>query len=178
MGLWRNGSASDSSPEGCEFESRWPHPFLFALLRVQLSVRLVCESFYFSPTQSRRGRRGAFCASPARRGDRGQHAGPAPRAGRRRDRRVGDDAPSPGAAPRRDAASQGGLRGTKRRAKKGSARAGRRRSAYPSQSSLARMPQPYTLHWGCRLPPRALSALHWAAGLASGIRGRRRGQDA
>ena len=39
MGLWRNGSASDSRSEGWEFESLWPHFFCSML---DLSLWITC----------------------------------------------------------------------------------------------------------------------------------------
>ena len=43
MGLWRNGSASDSRSDGWAFESLWPHFFMFAFANGDF---LLVRSFY------------------------------------------------------------------------------------------------------------------------------------
>ena len=45
LGLWRNGSASDSRSEGWEFESLWPHVVAWA----KLSGRSNAKSFMARP---------------------------------------------------------------------------------------------------------------------------------
>ena len=39
MGLWRNGSASDSRSEGCVFESRRAHVFILSFFLLNLSAK-------------------------------------------------------------------------------------------------------------------------------------------